>query len=177
VKEGSDIVIVNPTRVFGPGPLVKSNSVTKIIHKYINGKWRFQPGTGNEIGNYAFVEDVISGHILAMEKGKAGERYILGGENASYLQFINSIAEVHGKKYSLIKIPLGFFTIYGSFSDWLASTFSIEPMITKNWVKKYKENWIVSSEKAQREIDYKITPMKSAISQTIEWLNQNDYRT
>ena len=172
-KEGQDIVIVNPTRVFGPGPLVKSNSVTKIIHKYVNGKWRFQPGTGNEIGNYAYIDDVIQGHFLAMEKGRAGERYILGGENASYSQFINSIADVHGKKYGLLKIPLGVFNVYGGFSDFLADTFSIEPMITKNWVKKYRQNWIVSTAKAENELGYKITPMKDAISKTIQWLAEN----
>jgi len=72
VKKGMRIVIVCPTRVFGPGALNESNSVTKIIKQYINGKWHILPGNGESTGNYVFIDDVVNGHILAMQKGKAG---------------------------------------------------------------------------------------------------------
>ncbi|MEW6468074.1 MAG: NAD-dependent epimerase/dehydratase family protein [Bacteroidota bacterium] len=171
-KEGYDIVIVNPTRVFGPGPLSKSNSVTNIVYKYTRGRWRFQPGSGQEIGNYAYVDDVIRGHFLAMEKGRSGERYILGGENVSYNQLIKKIAEVHGKEYGLISIPLGAFAAYGALSDFLGDYFGIEPMITKSWLQKYKANWTASTEKAEKELGYTVTPMKEAIARTIHWLSE-----
>lgn len=77
-KDGENIVIVNPSRVFGPGPLTKANSLTQMIKSYDKGKWRYILGDGNSIGNYVYVKDVIRGMHLAAEKGIAGERYILG---------------------------------------------------------------------------------------------------
>ena len=84
-KKGLDVVTVNPTRVYGPGKLTESNSMTKIVRLYISGLWRIIPGDGKSIGNYVFIDDVVEGHILAARFGRKGERYILGGEN-SFLQ-------------------------------------------------------------------------------------------
>ena len=69
-----EVVIVNPTRVYGPGFLSKSNGMSLMIKKYIAGNWRFIPGDGKRMGNYVYVEDVVTGHLLAMEKGISGER-------------------------------------------------------------------------------------------------------
>lgn len=173
VEKGMDIVIVNPTRVFGPGELSKSNAVTKIIHKYIEKKWKFIPGNGENIGNYAFVEDVVNGHRLAMEKGKAGERYLLGGHNASFNEFINIVSEVSGIKNKLATVPLGLIGIFGLAEDIAAGIFGREPQITYAWVKKYKANWTTSTEKAEKELGYTVTPLKEAVKKTIKWLKDN----
>ena len=95
---GLHIVIVNPTRVYGPGPLTESNGVTRMVERYTKGKWRFIPGNGKSYGNYVFIGDVVEGHLLAMERGKAGERYILGGENATYNTFFSLLARINRKK-------------------------------------------------------------------------------
>ena len=63
-QEGLDAVMVNPTRVYGPGQLNESNAVTKLIKQYAEGRWRFLPGDGTTIGNYVFIDDVVQGHIL-----------------------------------------------------------------------------------------------------------------
>jgi nucleoside-diphosphate-sugar epimerase len=86
-----EVVIVNPTRVYGPGFLSKSNGMSLMIKKYIAGSWRFIPGDGKRMGNYVYVEDVVSGHLLAMEKGTPGERYVLGGEDISYNQLFDFV--------------------------------------------------------------------------------------
>ena len=171
VDNGMNIVIVNPTRVFGPGELSKSNAVTKIIQKYIQKKWRFKPGNGKQTGNYVFVDDVVNGHIFAMEKGKAGERYLLGGYNLTFNEFISIVSDVSGIKNNLVPIPLGLVGIYGLAEDMIAKFFNREPQITFSWVKKYKANWTTSTEKAEKELGYTKTPMKDAIKKTIDWLN------
>ncbi len=167
--EGLPVSIVNPTRVFGPGEMSKSNSVTRIIHRYIRGDWRFKPGTGAEIGNYAYVDDVVKGHILAMEKGKSGERYLLGGENISFDGFLDAVAEVSGKKHSLTAVPLWVFQSYAAVGE-LLGNFGIEPKITRSWVRKYRANWSSTSAKAERELGYQRTPLKEAITLTVQWL-------
>ena len=167
---GQHIVIVNPTRVYGPGPLNVSNSVTKLVKQYIDGKWKFMPGDGMSTGNYVFVEDVIQGHIKAMEKGRSGQRYLLGGEDATYHELFDLIAETGGKKYKLYKMPLGVMLTFGKLQLFLAENFGKQPMITPGWVRKYLYKWSVSSQKAQEELGYQITPLKQGIEQTVDWL-------
>ena len=79
VKKGIRGIIVNPSRVYGPGLLTESNGFTRLLQMYIHGNWKIKPGDGNSIGNYVYIDDVVNGMILAMEKAKPGERYLLGG--------------------------------------------------------------------------------------------------
>lgn len=174
VADGQHVVIVNPTRVYGPGPLNVSNSVTKLVKQYIEGKWKFIPGDGMSTGNYVFVDDVINGHLLAMEHGRAGERYLLGGDDATYFDLFDMIAEKGGKKYKLYKMPLSVMLGFARVQLFLATNFGRQPMITPGWVRKYLYKWSVSSNKAERELGYKITPLNEGIGQTVDWLRNQD---
>lgn len=174
VTEGQHVVIVNPTRVYGPGPLNVSNSVTKLVKQYIAGKWKFIPGDGKSTGNYVYVDDVINGHVLAMAHGRAGERYLLGGDDATYHELFDTIAEIGGTKYKLYHIPLGILLTFGKFQLFLAEKFGRQPMITPGWVRKYLYKWSVSSAKAQNELGYEVTSLKQGIKQTVDWLKENN---
>ncbi|MCX7985829.1 MAG: NAD-dependent epimerase/dehydratase family protein [Bacteroidales bacterium] len=172
-KKGLNVVIVNPTRVFGPGALNQSNSTTLMIKKYIEGKWHFLPGDGRAIGNYAFIDDVVEGHLQALEKGRTGENYILGGENISYQKFFDIVSQVSNKKYRLIPIPVtlmlgvaycfvGLNKIYSRFL----------PPITPAHVSKFSYNWETSCNKAINELGYKITPFEQAVKKTVLYFKQ-----
>lgn len=174
VLEGQHVVIVNPTRVYGPGPLNVSNSVTKLVKQYIAGKWKFIPGDGMSTGNYVFVDDVINGHVLAMKNGRAGERYLLGGDDATYWELFDLIAKVGGKKYKLYKMPLGVLLAFGKIQLFLAENFGRQPMITPGWVRKYLYKWSVSSEKATTELGYQITSLEDGIQKTVDWLRKEE---
>ena len=168
-----EVVIVNPTRVFGPGILSESNGLTRLIRQYLEGRWKFIPGSGNSTGNYVFVEDVVNGHLLAMDRGKPGERYVLGGENISYNQLFAWIREASGVDHGLIRIPLwimlsaaGMFTFYSRLTG-------RPPLITPGLVKKFSHNWIVSSEKAMRELGYEPGPVRDGIQKTVQWIKNS----
>lgn len=171
-KKGLHVVVVNPTRVFGPGLLSDSNSVTKLISMFIRGKFRFLPGNGKSIGNYVFIDDVVKGLVLALEKGKSGERYILGGGNASYRTFFQTIRKVSGKTYSCFPFPLFLMLFVSNIMALSARWFKTEPLITPGWVKKYNYDWKTSSEKAKKQLGYSITPLETGIRKTIEWLQR-----
>lgn len=173
VQKGLDVVIVNPPRVFGPGYLNKSNSVTIMIQKYLHGKWRIIPGDGNQIGNYVFIDDVINGHILALEKGKNGEKYILGGKNVSFSEFFNLLSTVSCKKLRMFHIPIWLIILVSHFELLMAENFGKKPLITPPWAKRYMQNRVLSSKKAVTELGYKITPLVTAFEETIAWLNSN----
>jgi nucleoside-diphosphate-sugar epimerase len=173
-KEGLHVVIVNPTRVFGPGLLSKSNSLTIMISGYIKGKWRIIPGNGKPLGNYVFIDDVVDGIILAQEKGRSGERYILGGENLSFRELFHQISEVSGKRYHLFMIPVMVLKIFIFISAQVSRITGKAPLITSGWLEKYLQNWILSSDKAITELGYRITPFRTGVEKTIKWLNNNN---
>jgi len=112
VKEGLDAVIVNPSRVYGEGPITESNTVGKMVRGYMNGKWKVIPGNGESVANYAYLDDVVNGHLSAMEKGQTGNRYILGGEDISFNEFFKTLSEVSGKYNKMFRVPLKIIKIY-----------------------------------------------------------------
>lgn len=168
--QGLHAVIVSPPRVYGPGLLSQSNAVTILIKKYINGQWRIMPGNGTGMGSYAYIDDVVNGHIQAMELGKAGEKYILGGVNASYKELFNTIRKISQTNYKLFRLPFFIVQSFAHFQHLMAITIDKEPSITPKWTRKYLYDWSLSSEKAKAEIGYHITPLEEGLKKTIDWL-------
>ncbi len=169
-KKGLAVITVNPTRVYGPGKLTESNSMTKIIRLYMSGLWRIIPGNGKSIGNYVFIDDVVEGHILAARFGRSGERYILGGENHSFRGLFDIIGETAGKRRILVNLPAGLMKgIIKGFMV-MSKISGSPPAITMDWLDKYLNNWIMSSDKAANELGYKITPLSEGVSRTVQWL-------
>jgi len=176
ISKGLNCVIVNPTRVYGPGVLSKSNSVTIMIKQYFEGKWRIIPGNGKSIGNYVLVDDVVDGHMLAMEKGISGHRYILGGSNISYIEFFEELKKQTGRNHLMIKLPLFVMLLVSQMMMLLTRIFSTKPLITPALVRKFNYNWNVSSEKAINELGYKPVSFSEGVTGTLNWiksLNRN----
>jgi farnesol dehydrogenase len=170
--KGLPVVIVNPSRVYGPGPINPSNSITRMIKGYKEGSWRIIPGDGSKVGNYVYIDDVVHGHILAAQKGRAGERYLLGGENLTFNELFGTLEKVTGAKRKMIHLPLPVMTVVSKMMVWQTSLTGIPPGITPDFVKKYMNHWSLSSDKAIRELGYKVTPFKTGVKRTIEWLEQ-----
>ena len=173
VNEGMNISTVYPTRVFGPGLLNESNSVTQMILKYLDGKWRLTLSDGNAVGNYVFVDDVAEAHINAMKYGKKGSKYIIGGDNISYNDFFKEIDKIIGKHRIMLNVPAAVALLHSKIEESLANRFTRYPTITPGWVKMFLDDWAFSSNKAIDEINYKITPLQNALKQTIEWIEQH----
>ncbi len=170
-NHGPEVVIVNPTRVFGPGLLSEGNSVTRMVKQYIEGTWRLVLSTGNAVGNYAYVRDVAAGHMLAMERGRPGERYILGGENLSFNQFFHIVANLSGFHRRLVHVPARAAIAFGAIEEARGRLAHHHPLITPGWVRTFLLDWAASSAKAQRELGYTITPFPAAIRETLNWLS------
>lgn len=170
--QGVPVVIVNPCRVYGPGHLTEGNSVSLLIDQYDRGLVPFLLNWGVNVGNWVLVDDVVQGHLLAMEKGRVGQCYFLGGENASLKQFFRRIDEISGKRHLQIPLlrvaPLVFAGILKKRADW----FHIHPQITPGWVKTFLHNWARTTEKAQRELGYRPTPLVDGLQMTYKWLQR-----
>jgi nucleoside-diphosphate-sugar epimerase len=168
--KGLEVVIVNPSRVYGPGPLNPSNSVTRMIAGYYRGTWKIIPGNGRKIGNYVFIDDVVYGHLLAARKGRPGERYILGGQNISFDELFQILERVTGKSHRMFHLPVSIMTLAAKLMELQTPVTGIPPLITAAWVKKYLNHWSLTSDKAIRELGYQITPFEEGAHRTIEWI-------
>jgi farnesol dehydrogenase len=169
--QGVPVVIVNPTRVFGPGKLTEGNSVTLLIDDYRRGRLPILLNRGINVGNYAFVDDLVQGYILAMEKGGIGQRYILGGENASLRRLFSLVDRATGQRHRQFNFPGWAAMTYARFEKCKAEWFGIYPRITPGWVETFLADWAFSCGKAERELGYTITPLAEAIRETCQWLD------
>jgi len=171
-QDGFPVVIVNPTRVFGPGHLTEGNAVSQLIDDYDRGRVPVLLNAGMNVGNYVFVEDVVQGHILAMEKGRPGERYILGGDNVTLRAFFRLVDKASGKRH--LQVPV-FCVAALTFAWWQkvqAEQRGVPPRITPGWMRTFLTDWAASSDKARRELGYRPTPLDAAVRTTYRWLQR-----
>lgn len=172
-RQGLNLCILNPSRVYGPGFDTGSNPFTKIVEMYFKGNWKITPGNGEDIGSYCFIDDVVEGHVLAMQKGRSGERYIFGGDNATFNQFMQLLKEFSGIDRKLKNVPFGMLRIFSHIQVIRARLTGKPPLITPDWVRKYDYDWALDSSKAQRELGYNIRPLRDGMAITVEWVRQN----
>lgn len=172
-QKGLPIVTVYPTRVYGPGIMNESNSVTRLLHLVSKGKWRIIPGDGKTFGNYVFIDDIIKGLKGAMRYGISGEGYILGGENVTFDELFETMKYVSGKKFRLFYIPYPFLWFSSVMMVLIAKITNKRPLISSGWLKSYLTHRRLSSFKAIAELDYQITPLRDGLEKTFHWLNQN----
>jgi farnesol dehydrogenase len=175
-SEGLPVVVVNPTRVYGPGKLTEANSVTVMIDLYDRGRFPFLLAGGVNVGNYAFVDDLVLGYILAMERGRVGERYILGGENVSLRGLFDLVDRATGTRHLRFSLPPWLAMAYGRLEKKKAEWFGLYPRITPGWVETFLQDWAYSSAKAERELGYTITPLQEGIRLTCQWLHRRGTR-
>ena len=174
INRGLPVVIVNPARVFGPGLLNDSNSEVKLMRSYLDGRFRFVPGNGHAKASYCYVDDVVKGHLAAMERGKPGERYLLGGENASYREFFDTVGLLAGKQRKLYGVPYPLLLGFAKLQVWMGKHFGTSPLITPELVRKYVQDWSFSSEKAKDHLGYDPRSLEESIRLTLEWLKSEN---
>ncbi len=155
IDRGLDIVAVYPTRVFGPGPLTESNWVARMICLYIKGSWRIIPGRGRSIANFVHVYDAAMGHLLAAEKGKAGEKYLIGGTNVDYNELLDLLNRQSGRRFWMIRIPLWAMLAAGhAVMIWSRLT-GRAPLVTPGHIRKFNHSFRISVQKAEKQLGYR----------------------
>ena len=173
VAKGFHGVIVNPSRVYGPGPAAFSNPISKMIERCLEGKLVIVPRPGNVLANYAFIDDVVNGHIAAMRIGGAGERYILGGDNLTYDEVVDIIrTEIFDPRV----VSLGSSVLKGiGFWNLLKYRITgVEPNLTPNMIRRITNHAALDCSKAISQLNYKVTPFRKGIRATITY-NQNTF--
>ncbi|MFW6136913.1 MAG: NAD-dependent epimerase/dehydratase family protein, partial [Candidatus Aminicenantaceae bacterium] len=141
-----------------------------MIRSYLRGKWHLIPGDGQKTGNYVYIDDVVNGHASAMEKGRPGEHYLLGGENITYQKFFFLLKTLSRKNHFLVKIHVSGMMVLSKLLIFSAEKFNVPPPITPAMVRKLTADWMVSSRKAEQELTYSPVSLREGLQKTISWL-------
>lgn len=169
--KGLHALIVNPSRVYGPGIESYSNPFTRFLKASLKGKLVPLPKCPGVIANYSYVHDVVDGHILAMKYGRPGERYILGGENISYKEMLSVVRELLPGSRPLL-VPKMLLQAAGGMQLLRFYFTKKQPAFTPSAINRYYSNTAFNCGKAIEELSYKITPFKKGITETILHLKQ-----
>jgi dihydroflavonol-4-reductase len=164
-RQGFPVVIVNPTAPVGDHDF-KPTPTGKIILDFLQGKMPAYIDTGL---NLVDARDVALGHVLAAERGRDGERYILGCENLTLKQILDRLSAITGKKAPSIQLPYGVAYVAGVVTTAWARGFGGTPLAPLEAVKMARKKMFVTHEKASRELGYAPGPVDEALQRAVEW--------
>jgi nucleoside-diphosphate-sugar epimerase len=169
-RKGLHTVIVSPPAIYGPGTDTASNAISKMLMNSLRSGIIFQPSPSDLCRNFAYIEDVANGHLLAIEYGKSGENYILGGENISYKEFSKTIQKVAPKKLRIVGIKKIILETAASINQLILAFTKAESNFVPSTIKQVFQNRKFSSKKAIVQLGYSITPFETGIKETLNQL-------
>lgn len=171
-RSGFDVVIVNPTTPVGEGDL-KPTPTGRIILDFLKRKFPAYVDTGL---NLVDVRECALGHIAALEKGTAGERYILGGDNLTLKQILDKLGAITGLPSPKVRVPYALALATGVVDEIVTGRIrGREPRATIDAVRMGRKKMFVSSAKAEVELGWKIVAVDDALRRAAEWFKQNGY--
>ena len=171
VGEGQDIVIVNPTSPIGPWD-VKPTPTGEIILRFLRRQMPAFVDTGL---NFIAIEDVCRGHLLALEKGKIGDRYILGHQNLSLQDFLLQLSSLTGLKAPLLKLPHWLPLGAAWVDERLLTQFGKVPNLAIDSVRMSQQKMYYDASKAVKELGLPQTDLQPSIMASIEWFRSGGY--
>jgi dihydroflavonol-4-reductase len=171
VAAGLPVVLVSPSTPIGPRD-IKPTPTGRIIVEAASGRMPAYLDTGL---NLVHVDDVADGHLLALDKGRIGETYILGGQNASLAQMLVAIAQLVGRKPPRWQLPRGplYPLAYGA--EAVARITGREPFLTVDALDMSKHHMFFGSAKAEAELGYRARPYVDALSDALKWFREAGY--
>ena len=170
---GLPLVVVMPSAPLGARD-IKPNPIGKLILDYLKGKLR---GYMEDGGNFIDVDDVARGHLAAAKRGKVGERYIIGNQNLSIIEFFQILEKVSGVKSPGLKVPYAAVLGAAHVLEFVADRITNKhPLATVPLVKFSSQYYFVDTSKAERELGFRAeVPIEQAAAKAIDWFIKNGY--
>lgn len=170
-KEGFPATVAMPTTPVGPWDW-KPTPTGKIVLDFLNGR---MPGYVETGLNFVGVEECAAGHLLVSEKGKTGERYLLGAENLTLKELLDTLARITGLRAPGIKIPHGVALSFAYMESAFSRLVGKEPQIPVEGVKIAQHSMFVDCSRAQRELGFQPGPVAAALERAVRWYQANGY--
>ena len=162
--QGLPIVSVLPTAVYGPDD---TKATGKMLLAYLRGRL---PAMIEIRANMVYVDDVVDGHIAAMERGKIGERYVLGGDNISSAQVLALMAELSGRRWIPPRLPRWMCLVVGAACEAMAGLRGKQALISRDFVRYFSQTLYVDSDKARGELRFSHTSPQEGLRKYVEWV-------
>jgi dihydroflavonol-4-reductase len=166
-RGGLDVVIVNPTAPIGDHD-VKPTPTGKIVLDFLEGRMPAFIDTGL---NVVDVRDTAAGHLLACERGRPGERYILGSENLTLAQILGKLAAITGEKAPSVRLPYAVAYCAGACSTAWAELTGTPPRVPMDAVRMARKKMWVTHQKASRQLGFEPGPAEAALRRAVEWFS------
>jgi dihydroflavonol-4-reductase len=171
-QTGQHVMILNPTTPIGPGD-AKPTPTGRIIVDFLNKKFPAYVDTGL---NLVDVGEVARMHVVALERGTPGERYILGGENLTLKQILDRMSAITGLPSPTMKVPHAVAMGFAFFDETITGKLrGKEPRATVEAVRMGKKMMFASSAKAEHDLGFKVMPIYSALRSAIDWFVEHGY--
>jgi len=171
-RDGIDVVVVNPSTPVGEQD-IKPTPTGRIVVDFLKKKFPAYVDTGL---NLVDVRECARGHAAALEKGRNGERYILGGENLTLKQILDKLAAITGLPSPRVRLPYAVALASGVVDTVVTGVvLRREPRVTLDAVRMGRKKMFVSSAKAERELGWKAVPVDDALRRAVQWFQDNGY--
>jgi dihydroflavonol-4-reductase len=171
-RSGMDVVVVNPTTPVGEQD-IKPTPTGRIVVDFLKKKFPAYVDTGL---NLVDVKECARGHIAALEKGRSGERYILGGENLTLKQILDNLAAITGLPSPKVRVPYIVALATGVVDEVVTGhILGREPRATIDAVRMGRKKMFVSAGKAERELGWKLVGVDAALRRAVDWFQANGY--
>jgi dihydroflavonol-4-reductase len=171
-RSGVEVVIVNPTTPVGERD-IRPTPTGRIVVDFLKKKFPAYVDTGL---NLVDVRRCAEGHVLALERGRSGERYILGGENLTLKQILDRLGRLTGLPSPRLRVPYAVALATGAadevFTGWIRGR---EPRATMDAVRMGRKKMFVSSAKAERELGWAVVPVEDALARAVAWFREHGY--
>jgi dihydroflavonol-4-reductase len=171
---GLPVVTVNPSAPVGPYD-IKPTPTGQIIVDFLNGRMPAYLDTGL---NLVDVRDVARSHLLALEKGRPGERYILGNENLTLKEIFDLLARISGRPSPRVRLPYGVALLAALFDEGInGRLLRRTPRVTISGVRLARKRMFFDSSKAVRELGHSKSPVETALRDAVDWFRENGHTT
>jgi dihydroflavonol-4-reductase len=169
---GMDVVVVNPTTPVGEQD-IRPTPTGRIVVDFLKKKFPAYVDTGL---NLVDVRECARGHLIALEKGRSGERYILGGENLTLKQILDKLAAITGLPSPKVRVPYVMALATGVVDEIVTGRIlGREPRATIDAVRMGRKKMFVSSAKAERELGWNPSPVEGALRRAVDWFRIHQY--
>jgi dihydroflavonol-4-reductase len=163
---GLPLVVVNPTSVYGPG---QTTNVTGALARFLGGRLPIVMDTRQ---NFAYIDDVVEGHLSAMERGEIGRRYIIGGENGSLVEFLSLGAEAAGLSRRPRELPGSVVRALARVLDLMSRVSRRRPWVSADEARTASHTFVFDTSRARVELGLEWTPLRTGLERTVGWLRQ-----
>ncbi len=168
VQSGQDVVIVNPSTPIGAYD-IKPTPTGDIVLRFLQRRMPSYVETGL---NFVHVRDVALGHLLALQKGKTGDRYILGNQNLSLKQLLDELSQMTGLSAPARSVPVWLPLSIAWIDEAILTKFGKTPSIPIDGVRMSKQPMYYNPEKAIRELGLPQTPIRTALKDAVDWFQE-----